>query len=92
MQEWPVIRYGKGFAERVCRRIGYPKEEWFLYTAQFDPAWLIRVLSVGVTEDIDVFQSEFPGYGLVAWFAAELLTGDGRFVGSSIVQHNVEFG
>ena len=70
----------------MCRWVGYPSEEFFLYRAQFDPAWWARVLYVGRVESIDVFQAEFPGYGLACSMAARLLGGR-----SSIVQHNVEW-
>jgi len=85
-QEWPGLAQGVRLAERICERIGYPREEYFLYTPQFDPAWWARVLQVGRIERIDVFQAEFPGYGVPCWLAAKLL---GRR--SSIVQHNVEW-
>jgi len=85
-QEWPGLRQGARLAERLCARIGYPSEEHFLYTPQFDPAWWARVLWVGRREAIDVFQAEFPGYGVPCWLAGRLL--DRR---SSIVQHNVEW-
>jgi MoaA/NifB/PqqE/SkfB family radical SAM enzyme/glycosyltransferase involved in cell wall biosynthesis len=85
-QEWPGMDRAARLAERICGRIGYPREEYFLYTPQFDPAWWARVLYVGRREQIDVFQAEFPGYGVPCWLAAKLL---GRR--SSIVQHNVEW-
>ena len=92
MEEWPIIGRGEKFAERLCRWVGYPTEEYFLYSAQFDPAWLIRLVAVGLAEEIDVFQAEFPGYGLTAHFASRIV---GRVrdttVRSSIVQHNVEW-
>ena len=85
-QEWPGFDRGGRFAEKVCDWVGYPADEHFLYTAQFDPAWWSRVLYVGRTEQIDVFQAEFPGYGVACWLAAKLLGGK-----SAIVQHNVEW-
>jgi MoaA/NifB/PqqE/SkfB family radical SAM enzyme/glycosyltransferase involved in cell wall biosynthesis len=85
-QEWPGVRHGVRWAERLCRAAGYPEEELFLYRAQFDPQWWARVLYVGRRESIDVFQAEFPGYGLSCWLAAKALGAQ-----SSIVQHNVEW-
>ena len=79
--------------ERLCRWIGYPEEEFFLYSPQFDPAWVIRAVSVGLEEDIDVFQAEFPGYGIVAALASRIIATIrvGKHPISSIVQHNVEW-
>ncbi|MEC8276563.1 MAG: radical SAM protein [Myxococcota bacterium] len=96
IQEWPIFRTGAGWAERLCRRMGYPEGDIFLYTAQFDPAWLVRVLSVGLDRNIDVFHAEFPGYGLCAAAAANCLKQfrgwrGGRQPISSIVQHNIEW-
>ena len=91
-QEWPPLpRLGR-WAERLCGALGYPAEEFFLYRPQFDPAWWLRVVAVGVLEQIDVFQAEFPGYGVPAFLAARLV-GRGRTERpkSSIVQHNVEW-
>ena len=85
-QEWPGMSRAGRWAERMCTWVGYPSEEFFLYRAQFDPAWWSRVLYVGRAEEIDVFQAEFPGYGLACWMAARILGGR-----SSIVQHNVEW-
>ena len=85
-QEWPGLAQGGRLADWLCGRVGYPREEFFLYTPQFDPAWWARVLYVGQKEQVDVFQAEFPGYGVSCWMAARLL---GRR--SSIVQHNVEW-
>jgi MoaA/NifB/PqqE/SkfB family radical SAM enzyme/glycosyltransferase involved in cell wall biosynthesis len=85
-QEWPGVRRAGRFAEALCARVGYPPEEYFLYSAQFDPAWWARVMYVGSAERIDVFQAEFPGYGVPCWLAARAL---GRR--SSVVQHNVEW-
>ena len=84
--EWPGVRQAPGLADRVCRRLGYPDEELFLYRAQFDPSWWARVLWVGRHERIQVFQAEFPGYGVPCALAARALGGR-----SSIVQHNVEW-
>ena len=85
-QEWPGFDRGGRFAEKICDWVGYPADEHFLYTAQFDPAWWSRVLYVGRTEEIDVYQAEFPGYGVACWLAAKMLGGK-----SAIVQHNVEW-
>ncbi len=85
-QEWPGLAQGGRWAERLCERIGYPREEFFLYTPQFDPAWWARVLHVGRVEQVDVFQAEFPGYGVACWLAAKVLGAR-----SSLVQHNVEW-
>jgi MoaA/NifB/PqqE/SkfB family radical SAM enzyme/glycosyltransferase involved in cell wall biosynthesis len=85
-QDWPGMSQAGRWAERICTWVGYPSEEFFLYRAQFDPAWWARVLYVGRAENIDVFQAEFPGYGLACWMAARILGGQ-----SSIVQHNVEW-
>ena len=92
MEEWPFIGRGEKLAERWCRWVGYPVEEYFLYSAQFDPSWLIRLVAVGLTEDIDVFQAEFPGYGLTSYLASKIVGKlRGQTVRSSIVQHNVEW-
>jgi len=85
-QEWPGMRRAGRLAEALCARVGYPAEEYFLYRPQFDPAWWARALYVGAVEKIDVFQAEFPGYGVPAWIAARIL---GRR--SCVVQHNVEW-
>ena len=85
-QEWPGFAGGGRFANKLCERIGYPIEEYFLYSAQFDPAWWARVLYVGRVEKITTYQAEFPGYGAPCWLASKLLGGS-----SSIVQHNVEW-
>jgi MoaA/NifB/PqqE/SkfB family radical SAM enzyme/glycosyltransferase involved in cell wall biosynthesis len=85
-EEWrPLPELGR-WAERLCGRIGYPPEEYFLYRPMFDPAWWLRVAAVGVLEKADVFQAEFPGYGVPAVLAAKAL---GRR--SCLVQHNVEY-
>jgi len=92
-QEWPGVAAAGRWAERVLGRMGYPLEEHFLYRPMLDPAWWMRAVAVGEIEEIDVFQAEFPGYGIPAWLAA-------RFIGSqagkraprcSVVQHNVEW-
>jgi len=69
-QEWPGFASAGRWAHRICARIGYPEEETFLYAPMFDPAWWMRVLSVGLVEKVDVFQAEFPGYGVPARIAA----------------------
>ena len=85
-EEWrPLPELGR-LAERLCGRIGYPPEEYFLYRPMFDPAWWLRVAAVGVAEKADIFQAEFPGYGVPAFLAARLL---GKR--SVLVQHNVEY-
>ena len=86
MQEWPGMNAAGRLAERLCDRVGYPSEETFLYRPQFDPQWWARVGYVGVKHDIQMFQAEFPGYGVACWLAAKAL--EAR---SSIVQHNVEW-
>lgn len=85
-QEWPLLRQGERLAQRFCAQVGYPQDEWFLYQAQADPAWWLRVLWVGRAERIDVFQAEFPGYGLACALAARALGAR-----SAVVQHNVEW-
>jgi MoaA/NifB/PqqE/SkfB family radical SAM enzyme/glycosyltransferase involved in cell wall biosynthesis len=96
MEEWFPLPFLERFAERICTQIGYPKEEFFLYKPQFDPSWVVRALAVGQLEKIDVFQAEFPGYGIPAVIASRLLGmmrvwKGGRRPISSIVQHNVEW-
>jgi len=86
-EEWPLIRGAGRLAERVLAKLGYPSEEHFLYLPMLDPAWWMRAVAVGEVEGIDVFQAEFPGYGVAAWMAARF-KGNSR---SSIVQHNVEW-
>lgn len=86
-EEWPLIRGGGRLAERLLAKFGYPIEEHFLYLPIFDPSWWMRAVAVGEVENIDVFQAEFPGYGVAAWLASRF-KGDSR---SSIVQHNVEW-
>ena len=85
-QHWPGMGRAGHLAERICRRVGYPSEEFFLYRPQFDPQWWSRVFYVGARERVDVFQAEFPGYGMACWLAARAF--DAR---CSIVQHNVEW-
>ena len=58
-QEWPGEYFNQSLPDWLCRRIGYPRDEFFLYLSQFDPSWLIRALAVGLEESIDVFQAEF---------------------------------
>lgn len=85
-EEWrPLPALGR-LAERLCGRIGYPPEEYFLYRPLFDPAWWLRVAAAGRVERADVFQAEFPGYGVPALLAARAL---GRR--AALVQHNVEY-
>ena len=49
-------------------------------------------MAVGLAEKIDVFQAEFPGYGMVAHLASRIVERlRGLAVRSSIVQHNVEW-
>jgi MoaA/NifB/PqqE/SkfB family radical SAM enzyme/glycosyltransferase involved in cell wall biosynthesis len=95
-EEWPPLPWLGRLAERALLRLGYPREEIFLYRPMLDPAWWGRVLAVGRIENIDVFQAEFPGYGVPSAIAAQILGGLSRFRGgearrSSIVQHNVEW-
>jgi MoaA/NifB/PqqE/SkfB family radical SAM enzyme/glycosyltransferase involved in cell wall biosynthesis len=93
MQEWLFLPMLTKFADRICETIGYPEEEYFLYSAQFDPAWVIRAITIGLEENIDVFQAEFPGYGLVAALVSRIIATIklGKNPISSIVQHNVEW-
>ena len=92
MEEWPLLAGGERRAQWFCRWIGYPVEEYFLYASQFDLAWLLRLVAVGLQEKVDVFQAEFPGYGLVAHLASRIVQSlRGVSVRSSIVQHNVEW-
>ena len=98
-EEWPLVpRLGR-LSEDLCLRLGYPREELFLYRPLFDPAWWGRAAEVGRKEGIDVFQAEFPGYGVPAWIAARGLAalraraggGPGSRPKASVVQHNVEW-
>ena len=95
-EEWPPLPALSRQAARICARVGYPREEHFLYQPLFDPTWWARALQVGRMEGIDVFQAEFPGYGVAAWLAARALSrlrvrAGGPPARSSIVQHNVEW-
>jgi len=54
------------WAERAVTRLGYPREETFLYRPLFDPAWWLRATAVGRAHKVDIFQAEFPGYGVPA--------------------------
>ena len=95
-EEWPGVERMGRVAERLCGRLGYPQEEHFLYRPLFDPAWTMRAVEVGRLEGIDVYQAEFPGYGVPAALAARTLGALRRARGgtgpiSSIVQHNVEW-
>lgn len=93
-QEWPPVpRLGR-LAERLCAAVGYPREEHFLYRPIFDPAWWMRAMAIGLIEQIDWFQAEFPGYaapGLVARRGLALLRPGRSAPRTSIVQHNVEW-
>ena len=86
-EEWPLVGRAGRWAERVLGRVGYPTEEHFLYRPMLDPAWWMRAVAVGELEGIDVFQAEFPGYGIAAWMAARF----SENARSAIVQHNVEW-
>jgi len=86
-EEWPMVSRAGRWAERVLGRLGYPFEEHFLYRPMLDPAWWMRAVAVGELEGIDVFQAEFPGYGVAAWLAARFSDG----ARASVVQHNVEW-
>ena len=91
-EEWPPIPQLGRRGERLLARLGYPSEELFLYRALLDPAFWGRALWVGLAHQIDVFQAEFPGYGLAAALAARALSlRQGRPVQSALVQHNVEW-
>jgi MoaA/NifB/PqqE/SkfB family radical SAM enzyme/glycosyltransferase involved in cell wall biosynthesis len=92
-EEWPLVRRAGRLAERVLGRLGYPAEEYFLYRPLLDPAWWMRAIAVGELENIDVFQAEFPGYGVPAWIAARFagFGGSARTARCSLVQHNVEW-
>ena len=90
--EWPPLPRLARLATRLCTLAGYPPEEHFLYRPLFDPSWWLRALTVGLAEQIDVFQAEFPGYGMPAMIAARLCSRiRGQAVRSCIVQHNVEW-
>jgi MoaA/NifB/PqqE/SkfB family radical SAM enzyme/glycosyltransferase involved in cell wall biosynthesis len=95
-EEWPPLPHLSRLSERLCRAVGYPPDESFLYRPLFDPTWWARALEVGRREGIDVFQAEFPGYTMPAAVAAGLLGGlrrarGGRSPITSVVQHNVEW-
>lgn len=91
-EEWPPLPALGRWAERACLQLGYPSEELFLYRPMFDPAWWARALQVGLREQVDLFQAEFPGYAVPAALAARALSAlSGRPVRSSVVQHNVEW-
>ncbi len=83
--EWPLLR-NQTRAERWCARVGYPKEEFFLYRPIFDPSWWSRAIYVGLRENIDVFQAEFPGFAAPAVLAARALGAR-----SFLSQHNIEY-
>ena len=96
-EEWPLVPRLGQLAERAVERLGYPREETFLYRPLFDPAWWLRAAAVGRAHQVDVFQAEFPGYGVPAAIAAQLGTLARRVRGAAgrprsvIVQHNVEW-
>lgn len=71
--------------EAVLHRLGYPTDEHFLYQPLVDLDFWLRVLYVGWTHRIDVYQAEFPGYAVPAVIAARLLGGT-----SALVEHNIE--
>lgn len=96
-EEWPPVpRLGR-LAEQLVHRLGYPAEETFLYRPLFDPAWWLRAVAAGRALGADVFQAEFPGYGVPAAVGAQLgalvrrLRGAEGRPRSAIVQHNVEW-
>ncbi len=90
-QEWPPLpRLGR-IAESLTLRLGYPPEETFLYRPLFDPAWWGRALAVGRAERTDVFQAEFPGYGMPGLVAAAFLRAGSTRPRTAVVQHNVEW-
>jgi len=85
-EEWrPLPALGR-WAERLCGRVGYPPEEYFLYRPMLDPAWWLRVAAAGLREGAEIFQAEFPGYGVPVVIAARSL---GKR--AALVQHNVEY-
>lgn len=91
-EEWPGVPRAGRWAEAACARLGYPPDELFLYRPLLDPAWWGRAVSVGLTERIDVFQAEFPGYAAAALVAARAIAATGRpRPRVSLVQHNVEW-
>ena len=83
--EWPLLR-NQARAERWCARVGYPREEFFLYRPIFDPSWWSRALYVGLREHIEVFQAEFPGFAAPAVIASRALGAR-----SILSQHNIEY-
>lgn len=85
LMEWPLLR-NQQRAERMCARMGYPQEEFFLYRPIFDPSWWGRALYVGLREQVDVYQAEFPGFAAPATLAARLLGAQ-----SFLSQHNIEY-
>ena len=92
MEEWLFFGGSTRRAEWICRLLGYPIEEWFLYSPQFDTTWLLRLVAVGLVEDIDVFQAEFPGYAVMSHLASRIVQMlRGQPVQSILVQHNVEW-
>ena len=46
-EEWPPLPWLGSMAERALLRLGYPREELFLYRPMLDPVWWGRVLAVG---------------------------------------------
>ena len=92
-EEWPFVARSGRWVEQLLGRLGYPIEEHFLYRPLLDPAWWMRVVAVGEIESIDVFQAEFPGYGVPAWLAARFMAIDRPDAAPkcSLVQHNVEW-
>lgn len=85
-EEWPPQPLLRRWIDRLLLRVGYPPEEFFLYRPLMDPGWILRALTVGLKENIDVFQAEFPAFGLPALVAARIL---GARV--CVVEHNVEY-
>lgn len=71
--------------DALLRTLGYPKDERFLYQPLVDPDFWLRILYLGFTHRIDVYQAEFPGYAMPALIAARLLGGQ-----TALVEHNVE--
>lgn len=91
-EEWPPLPRLARLADRLCGWVGYPQEEYFLYRPIFDPTWWLRAMYVGMAEQVDVFQAEFPGYGMPALLASRLRRLlAGVPAQASIVQHNVEW-
>lgn len=71
--------------DALLRTLGYPKDERFLYQPLVDPDFWLRILYLGFTHRIEVYQAEFPGYAMPALIASRLLGGQ-----SALVEHNVE--